>query len=507
MAAQGSRESTGEWGIALAIVAGFSLLRLGLAWWLPTFTSEAYYWLWGRELAWSYYDHPPMVAVIIGLTSPWLGDSTLGLRIGNVLLASMGSLVFFSLCRRLVGPRAALASLLVLSVAPFFFPFGVINFPDGPLIFFWTISLALFYRAWSKGGLINWLWVGVASAAAVLSKYNGLFLGLAFTGMFVMSDRGREQLRRPGPWVGGLLTLLLIAPNLISDATHGGETLSTPFHRGFELAQAPKHLALAMLLPFGLLTPLVGIAWVRQSLAGLREGRLHDDERFQFLFYASWLPTLAFFVVSVLTEVHAQWMATCVIVAIPLALENFDRVADGPSVRFLRFAVASTYGVFVAVMVALIIVISTVPMPAPGEPVQGFARLRFEFLGWDELRERIHEEMAADAGEPGDQPIFLTSANYYIVSQAEWLTDQRYPAFPLDPGRSNQYLHWNRHPEFLGADALCVFRAPARRRNRRFMDIAFDFVEKLPSIFIEVDGRPVEVFEFYRCNGFKGISG
>ena len=45
---------------------------------------EAYYWVWSENLAWGYFDHPPMVAVFI-----WLGgllfEGELGVRILSVL--------------------------------------------------------------------------------------------------------------------------------------------------------------------------------------------------------------------------------------------------------------------------------------------------------------------------------------------------------------------------------------------------------------------------------------
>ena len=54
---------------ALAILA-LVALRLIAAAWTPLAFDEAYYWMWSKHLAGGYYDHPPMVAVVI-----WLGMS------------------------------------------------------------------------------------------------------------------------------------------------------------------------------------------------------------------------------------------------------------------------------------------------------------------------------------------------------------------------------------------------------------------------------------------------
>ncbi len=41
-------------------------------------TDEAYYWLWSRSLAASYFDHPPMVAYLIPIGTSLFGDGMLG---------------------------------------------------------------------------------------------------------------------------------------------------------------------------------------------------------------------------------------------------------------------------------------------------------------------------------------------------------------------------------------------------------------------------------------------
>ena len=64
-------------GTALTIVA-LLLLRLVAAAYTPLTFDEAYYWTWSKHLAGGYYDHPPMVAVVIRLGTLIGGDTELG---------------------------------------------------------------------------------------------------------------------------------------------------------------------------------------------------------------------------------------------------------------------------------------------------------------------------------------------------------------------------------------------------------------------------------------------
>ena len=67
----------------LALVA----LRLVAAAWTPLTFDEAYYWMWSKHLAGGYYDHPPMVALVIRLGTMIAGDTELGVRLVSILLA------------------------------------------------------------------------------------------------------------------------------------------------------------------------------------------------------------------------------------------------------------------------------------------------------------------------------------------------------------------------------------------------------------------------------------
>ena len=69
--------------IVLALVA----LRLVAAAFTPITFDEAYYWMWSKALAGGYYDHPPMVALVIRLGTLIAGDTELGVRLVSILLA------------------------------------------------------------------------------------------------------------------------------------------------------------------------------------------------------------------------------------------------------------------------------------------------------------------------------------------------------------------------------------------------------------------------------------
>src|SRR5690348_10470338 len=69
------------------IVLALVVLRLIAAAVTPLSFDEAYYWTWSKHLAGGYYDHPPMVALVIRLGTMIAGDTELGVRLVSILLA------------------------------------------------------------------------------------------------------------------------------------------------------------------------------------------------------------------------------------------------------------------------------------------------------------------------------------------------------------------------------------------------------------------------------------
>ena len=180
----------------IILLSGF-LMRLFIAIWLNPGFDEAYYYLYTLHPNWSYFDHPPLVAVTTSI-GIWLTGqvSHFTIRIGTVLLYT-GSLIFLYLATlRLYTLQVAINALAIASAIPVFqLAFGILTTPDTPLLFFWAVSLWLaaqefftdrVYRPSYRLTLIC-LTVGLAC----LGKYHGFILGLGLAGFCLFSPNFR----------------------------------------------------------------------------------------------------------------------------------------------------------------------------------------------------------------------------------------------------------------------------------------------------------------------------
>ena len=204
-----------------------TLLRLAWAAGLGPGNDEAYHYLFTVHRDWSYFDHPPMLAVVemLGMAMAGGSASTFGLRLGFIALFAGSTWLMAGLTSRFYGPRAGFLAAFALNVSAYYTAAaGTFALPDGPLLFFWLLTLDRLARALeAPRGLWPWVAVGLAWGGALLSKYHAVFLPVG--ALLYLADRALGAIlaaearpvpgrrRRPGgllardrlerrPWVG-----------------------------------------------------------------------------------------------------------------------------------------------------------------------------------------------------------------------------------------------------------------------------------------------------------------
>lgn len=211
----------------LALLGLGLCVRVAIAILLPPGFDEAYYYTYTLHPNWSYFDHPPLVAIATGF-GPWLTSSVTAwsIRLGPLLLHT-GSLVWLTLAtRQLFGRSAALLALAIATAIPIFqVGFGILALPDSPLMFFW--SLCLYWAAWEffdrdRPYRPSWKLavVSLLVGLACLAKYHGLALGFGLVCFCLLSDRHRSALRLPWTLLGCGLFAIALAPIAIWNAQH-----------------------------------------------------------------------------------------------------------------------------------------------------------------------------------------------------------------------------------------------------------------------------------------------
>lgn len=270
--------------LALAIILGFALARIVLAFSLDFGIDEAYTLAAARRFAWSYFDHPPLHQWIAHSAALAFGENTAA-RLPFVALFAGTSWLVFALTRQLFGAAAGLWATFALNATPFFFAAaGEWILPDGPLLFALAgAALALSRLFFGKTAAVwpLWLTAGVCLGLAGLSKYNAMFFPLGLILFLAFSpDQRRRWLAHPAPYAAALLALVMILPVVLWNAENGWVSFLFQGERGAPGGHwRPAQVGAMALSEIALLSPWIFVALVcglvaaaRRSLSGPSDG-------------------------------------------------------------------------------------------------------------------------------------------------------------------------------------------------------------------------------------------
>lgn len=386
----------------LAALLGLTLLRLAVAGASPLSPDEAYYWTWSQALAPGYLDHPPMTALWIRLGTFVFGDTPLGVRLLSPVAAGLGTLLLAAAAADLIEAPAAMrhrhaVMAAVLLNATLLLGVGAVTItPDTPLLFFWTASLFAMGRllATRNGGW--WLAVGASIGLALDSKYTVMLPGGGLALWLAVTREGRAWLRTPWPWLAALIALLLFAPVLFWNATHGWASFLKQGGRtgNWHPADAGRYLGELLGGQVGLATPFIAVLFVFGMVRVTRRSMRGSPGEALLAFVT--VPAMLVFVEHALGDrVQANWPGllypACAIAA--AALE-------------WRWKAAALFGLL---LTALVYVQSTL---APVSLPRRFDITLMRLAGWQGL---AREVAARTAGGAPDS--FLMADEYGLAGE------------------------------------------------------------------------------------------
>jgi hypothetical protein len=397
----------------------WSLLTLIQAWGTELFDDETYYWVYAQFLDWGYFDHPPMVALLIkmGIT---LSPGELGVRLFIVITG----ILTIRLLELLIAPQNKLLFYaMVLQVALLQIG-GILAVPDIPLLFFTVLFFIAFQHYAHHQGWKETLSLAVVIALLLYSKYHGLLIILftLFSHIYL--------LKKPQTWFLVVLSFLFFYPhinwqlehNMPSLNYHLFERLSPPYRVSFTLDYLAGQLLIA--------GPFIGwlIIW-----AAFRYKPQRPVEKAMFW---SMLGMYAlFFISSFRSRTEANW--TVPLIA-PLLLLSYRYISEHEKLQRWVFTLLP----FSLVLIFLVRIHLLFEIPA------------FSQLPKSEFHQNREWTAAIKSKAAGAKVVFTDS--YQRASKYWFYTGDT--AFSLNTirYRRNNYNIWPVEMKFLNKPALVV---------------------------------------------------
>lgn len=268
------------------------------------YSDETYYWMWSKRLDFSYFDHPPMVAYMIKLTTLF-GDNPLFLRLSAPLLVAGSAYFLYLLAKKMFDEKTAIYTFYIFVSSIIIIAASTIISPDIPLMFFTTLLLYSGYVYIFEEKKKYALLVGFAAGAMLLSKYTGILIIFALV-LYLLIYK-RELFKDKYLYFAILIAIVVFSPVLYWNYQHDFISFTFQLHHGvakekvFQARELWKFVSPQLILfhPFYLLPLLYFI--------------IRDKTRFEKKKSYLLLPflfTLLFFIYnSAFKHANAQWAA------------------------------------------------------------------------------------------------------------------------------------------------------------------------------------------------------
>lgn len=303
--------SVGDRGtrLAIAVVLGFVALHLIAGAVVPLSPDETYYLSWSRFPAWSYYDHPPMIAWWIWAGTHLSGETPLGVRLFAILSLIPSSWALYATGRVLFEARMAALAAIWINATLLVGVGGISATPDAPSVMFWAFgTLGLARLVQTRNGRW-WLLIGAAAGLGVASKLTDLFLPAGVVlALLVTADR-RRLLMGIWPFLGLATAIVILLPMIVWNADHDWITFTKQFSRVARGGLQPLHLPEFFVTQFALLNPLVASFLGLGLVARLRRDLRYPLAGIDLLVWSVLLPVAYMTIHALHAQIPGNWLA------------------------------------------------------------------------------------------------------------------------------------------------------------------------------------------------------
>ncbi|MBN2382678.1 glycosyltransferase family 39 protein [bacterium] len=492
------------WTFVVLLVA-LGLVKTWLALSLELVPDEAYYWSWGRDPDFCYYDQPGMIAWIEylfvlapGFVSPLMA------RLPIIIMSLFCSFFLFLISRDLFRNTSnALWAVLFFNITPLFWGGSFLVLHDGPLIFFWTMTLWLLGRYRLTQRPVYLYLTALAATGAMYSKFTAVFLCFGLILYIVLSNEQHHLLRRKELYLCMGLVAVLYLPVIMWNIDHDWIAYKAVQKLGHRSHLSPSkrleyffsyHGALLLVL-----SPLFFVSLVMTYIRAIRSWLSSKEDTILFCLSFS-LPVLLYFcLVSFKTRVQPNWSAMAFPVAFILMIElaargQHSRPGTGRSLildRYWRYA--GLIALFISIVISLQAVYHLLPLP---DEIARKDRTSQETVGWAQLGQTV-----ANLRQHNET---IMALRYQIAAELEFYVPGQPQIYCMNAfGRGNQYDFRNDYDALDGQDILVVSQKPLPDD----LHMKFKHIDPPYQLEIKLKGITIKSFLIYRGIHFQAYSG
>ena len=494
-------------------------LRIVLASSLELANTEVYYWVLSQHLQWNYFDHPPIVAGLIRLTTVnHLLHGEVFVRLGAIISSAICTWLFFKIGTRINNQQTGWYAALLYTASIYgSIETGTFIEPDGPQMVFWLTCILLLIKIFhtisnDRKYFFLWCLFGVVSGLCIMSKVHGIFLWIGVVFYALLFNRG--WLKHPAIYISGIITLIIISPIFIWNFQNDFATYKFHSER-VSLIGAELQLGefLKELLAAAVIANPINFFLICSSLVWVFRAKIPVDKKLIHLIMFCCLPLIIVLLfVSLFRVTLPHWpgpayTCLCIIPAIRLATDIKSNRRLIPNILVVSLA-------FMLIMAAGQVLITNYYPGTLSEQKQdlnmGTGDFTLDMYGWEEAGKRFDSLYRSDvAGKimPPGCPIVITKwfpaahIDYYFATKTKQETIGMGEIKNL-----HQYYWINQYKKALKNGDNAYYIVPSNLFDYKMLDEvnnSFDRFE-MPLTIVQYRGGVVcrQVYIF-RLRGYK----
>ncbi len=482
--------------IFIIFFISISIFRMIYVNFVPLVPQEAYYWKYAKNLALSYFDHPPMAAWIIAFFTNIGGDSVFFIRLGSIVLSAGLMFLIYEITIRLFNSyKWALLVVIILNCSVLF-PIGAtVITPDVPLLFFWALTIYILIRLKESQHWKWWYFAGIVLGLGLLSKYTAILIVPGIFLYILFSNIQRRWLFTIHPYFGLLLAFFVFAPVLIWNNQHewasfmfqSSRRFSEMYRMRFDFFLQLIGSQMLMLTPYIFFLAVSG--WIYVGKKGFKE----KNDNLSLLFWISLPVYLIFTLASFRSLAKMNWLAPAYITSIIAGVFWMQSAGTKWSNRFKKWLKPGlVFGLLLVMFMHLLPIVPMFPI-----------RRGDTWTGWKELANKVAEIK----GEMGEDT-FIFGHEYKIPSEITFYTSNHEATHSgeIIGEKGLQYTYWTNNDELIGQDAIFVTSNAHRYKKINKLLAHFDKIEEEPPLVISHYNKVFRKFYIYRCYGYKGLA-
>lgn len=499
--------------IIFLIISGI-LIRCLIAAGIELGNDEAYYWTYSQRLQWNYFDHPPLVAILIRLTTFNLSlqKFELFVRLGGILCSGGATFFLYKTVSSLESERAGFFTALLYN-SSFYGSIvaGVFILPDSPQMLFWTASLFTLSRMVKTGkpALFQWIIFGILTGLTIMSKIHGLFI---WSGLFLyIIFYKKDWLRSWQMYLGGIITAAISLPILLWNWQNNFITYRYHSSRiegiHFRADNFSREIVGQLLYnnPFVVFVTFMALSWyVRKS----REVK-PDFLRATILIAIPMI--LTFIILAMFNDTLPHWTGPAYITLLPAAGIYLSRKKNPNKIPgILKYAL----GLIFIVVITGILAINFYPGTLSKHKTvstYGKGDITLDMYGWREAGIKIDSIILSDEKmDLMDNDAQFVSTKWFPAAHIDFYIARPVQKFVIGLGGMNALHHY----EWLNAyrvkgkslnEAYCVLPSDYGDNIKSLYGDKFKTIDSVTAIPIYRGNQVCRYFLLYRMKNFTGV--